>query len=226
MNKIFGLVVLGSLACGGVYDESNQEIGSAVASMSGYQGSGWRDDDDWEHRACDLNNPAHVCYWPGARTDGQSPWRRLVNMPLTDSGLPAGVTAAFSRNSAMSMLINQTQDWALVTSSQGVGSNYRIVRDDSIYSGTPPNTSILLSSIAHVQCTEYGFELQHDWPGSANTCNQVTLSLDVGAFTAWINQWSTNTAQKQNMLTSIFLHGLGVAAAFGSLSEKSVCSFQ
>ncbi len=212
MKKFWGLVVLGVVACGSY----GEDIGTSVASMSAMDGSGWRDEDGWEHRPCDIGNANHVCYWPAARTDGQGPWRRLVNMPLTDSGLPAGVTAATSRNSAMSMLMNQTADWNLVTTTQGVGSNYRIVRDDSIFTGTPPNTNILLSSIAHIQCTDYGVELDHPFAGSANTCDQVTLSLDVGAFTAWVNQWTTNTNTKQNVLTSIFLHGAGVATGIGA----------
>ncbi len=209
MNKFISLVVLtGAVACGGVYDES---IGSLEAPMSAYEGSGWVDNDGWEHRACDLNNSNHVCYFPAARTDGQGKYRRLVNMPLTDSGLPSGVTATVSRNSMMSMLMNQTQDWTFVSSSQGLGANYRIVRDDTIYNGTPPNTSILLSSIAHISCSEYGQELVENYPASTHTCKQVTLALDVDSFTAWVNQWCTSAAQKQNVLTSIFVHGGGVA---------------
>ncbi len=216
MNKFLsGLVVLGAMVGCGSYNET-QELGSAVASMSAWQGSGWRDDDGWDHRSCDLNNADHVCYWPAPRADGQDKYRRLVHMTMTDSGLPAGVTASLSRNSSMSMLTNQLLNWNFVITTQGVDSNLRIIRDDSIYTGTPPNTNIPYSSIAHIGCSEYGIELDEQWPGSANTCKQVTLALDVGAFTAWVNQWAPNAAAKQQVLTSIFSHAAGVTVGLGA----------
>lgn len=195
-------------------DESSDEDEKTTIQL----GLGWRNEQGWEHGRCSMQTGHHVCGFPSPDLGGQSLWRVLANFPIESTTSAVGFNLGTARQYSLNYTNAATANWDFVQSTQGVGSKLIIANDDSIYSGTPPNATISLSSIAHVACTDYGVTLSEGWGAQAFQCDTITVGFDYSSFMAWVNQWATNNNQKQQALNSVYTHFVGTAMGLGSHS--------
>lgn len=212
--------ILLTSGCGAPDEDAQQtEFVDYEQGMSAKRYAGWRNEDGWDHGRCDLHSLTNVCAYPSPNLNGQGLWKLYINFPIESQPQPAGFSLVTARQYTLGWINAATNNWDLIQSSQGSSSKLIIVNDDSIYSGTPPNATIDLSSIAHVACVAYGPTMIETWNGQAFQCNQLEVDFDFSSFQAWVNQWATSTNQKQLALDSVYMHFAGVALSLGSTSS-------
>jgi len=218
------LMLLALFACGAPpseqeeQDVQDEQLGELGQGMSAKRYLGWKFNDVWEHRRCDMQSIYDQCAMPSATTSGPNPWRRSIIAPVESTPVPPGFDLRLSREFATAYYSNtfHNPNWEWVVTTQQTASNLAIVSDETIYAGTPPNATINVSSIANVACTSSDGDLMESLNGSAFRCRQITVWLDVGAFTSWVNLWATSNNQRMLATDSLLRHFVGVAMGLGS----------
>jgi hypothetical protein len=220
MNNMLKKLLLSlafTLACG---SPDPLELDQTSADLSVKRYTGWQMNTVWEHQRCDMNITSQQCAFPTRYTSGTNPYKRLLIAPIESTPVPPGFNLVDARTFGTSYFTNMTTNsWEWVMTTQGTTAHLMIVSDESIYNGTPPNDTINLSTIAHVECTWNEMTYTETWNAAAYGCRQVVASLDVGSFTAWVNQWATSNNQRQMALESVYRHFLGVALGLGATNS-------
>jgi hypothetical protein len=215
LKKLFPFLLF---ACGSL-PEDPQIFGDTFQDLSVKRFTGFKMNSGWEHTRCDMNSINNDCGFPTRYTSGTNPYKRLLIAPIETTPVPSGFNLTDARTFGTSYFTNMSNAWEWVVTTQGTAAHLIIMSDESIYNGTPPNDTINLSTVAHVECDWNEFTYTENWLGRAYGCRQVVAALDVGSFTAWVNQWATTNAQRQAALDSVYRHFLGVAMGLGSTNS-------
>lgn len=212
-------------ACSGYSDSF--ELESTEQELSTAQFAGWRNEDGWEHRRCNISNSSNICMYPKPRS-GANKWLRRVSGHLDiPANPPTNVNYPFAGAAAQLLVTSSTNNWEFESQSSTVGADLVIVDDESLYNGTPPNAPLLFSSVVHIGCTVYGAILTESYVGTGQYCDQVTATIDVGSFNSWLALWATD-AQKNVRWSQLLGHiyavsaGIGATDAAGSVMSRTI----
>lgn len=201
-------------ACGSATEEG-PELGQSSAGLSVKRYYGWKVNAGNEHGRCDMHNTLDDCGFP-VRASATNPYRRLLIAPVESTPVPTGFSLVDARTFGTSYFSNMSNQWDWLMTTQGTAADLIIMSDETLYNGTPPNDTISLATVAHIECSWLQFTYSEPYGARAYGCKQVTVRLDVGAFTSWVNQWATSNNQRQAALDSIYRHFLGIGLGLGS----------
>jgi hypothetical protein len=218
MKKLLSLSLL-ALACGSFPEDAEPtDLGQTDQALTALRHYSWIMDSGNEHMRCDMERISSDCAFP-VRANTLNGFRRLLIAPIETTAVPSGFNLVDARVFGTSYFTNMSNAWEWAMTTQGSAADLKIVSDENIYNGTPPNDTIDLATVAHVSCTFNQFQYEEDRPGRAYGCKSVTAKLDVGSFTAWVNQWATTNSQRQGALDSVYRHFLGVAMGLGATNS-------
>lgn len=219
MKKLVSLILVSlGLACGSLPEPAINDLGSTEQELSVKRYYGWNVESGIEHGRCDMQSSLSDCAFP-VRASAINPYRRLLITPVESTAVPSGFSLVDARTFGTAYYGNMSNSWEFIMTTQGTAADLIIYSDETIYNGTPPNDTINLSTVAHVECDWIQFGFDETYPGRAWGCKQVVVYFDVGSFTAWVNQWATTNSQRQSALDSIYRHFLGVALGLGSTNS-------
>lgn len=211
-KSIFGfLAALSVFSCG---EPAPEELGQLEEEQSGFNFSGLRDNDGWEHRRCNMNVASQVCYFPAPRS-GANKWLRNIKFDMDTLTPPAPNLYDSASGFAIAYIDALLDKWSMAYVTSVASADLHLAIEENLFAGTPPNTNILLSSVVHVGCAG-STELIESLPASGYACKRFVASVDVGSINAWMNQWATTTAQKRNAWMSIYLHIYGISIGLGA----------
>lgn len=226
MNKYLILLCTlgGSTACSDYpNDYESYDIASDEQELGTAKFAGWNDADGWEHRRCNITDSSNVCYYPEPDNSGGNKWYRKIYTTVTPpAGLPSGVDLSVAQYDAKTRIENGTSNWDFVNYSSANGVDIILSNNESLYSGTPPNSNLQLSQVVHIGCSQYGSPLTENYSGSGHYCARYAVEIDTGAINSWLAQWAT-VSKQQATWTNLFAHiyaatgtGLGATDAAGS----------
>jgi len=204
-------------ACGPLPAE-DLDLGEYSSTLGVKRYYGWKVNAGIEHGRCDMQSLLDDCAFP-IRSSGPNPYRRLLIAPVESTPVPSGFSLVDARTFGTAYFSNMSNQWDWQMTTQGSSADLRIISDESLYSGTPPNDTINLSTVAHIQCDSLQSTYNETLNGRVYGCRQVLVKFDVGAFTSWVNQWATSNNQRQVALDSIYRHFLGVGLGLGSTNS-------
>jgi hypothetical protein len=218
-NKLIQLLSLLPLlfACGPVANE-DLHLDDFSESLGVKRYYGWKVNSGLEHGRCDMQSILDDCAFP-IRAVALNAYRRLLIAPVESTPVPSGFSLVDARTFGTSYFTNMANQWEWQMTTQGTAADLIIVSDETIFNGTPPNATIDLSTVAHIECSWLQSTYTESLSGRAYGCKQVSVKFDVGSFTSWVNQWATSNNQRQAALDSIYRHFLGVGMGLGSTNS-------
>ena len=216
MNKWLSTFLL-LFACGPMAEE-DLDLEQSFSPLSVKRYYGWKVNAGIEHGRCDMFSTWDDCGFP-VRASATNPYRRLLIASVESTPVPTGFNLTDARMFGTAYFTNMSNQWEWLMTTQGTAADLRIVSDESLYNGTPPNDTINLSTVARISCDFIQPTYTENLNGRAYGCKQVLVKFDVGAFTSWVNQWATSNNQRQVALDSIYRHFLGVGMGLGSTNS-------